>query len=398
MAKPPVPETVEHILNYHVDEIINRPLLAEKLRSGQILRIKLGVDPTKPDLHFGHAVVLWKLKEFQDAGHIVIFLIGDYTTRIGDPSGRNTTRPILSAEEIEQNAQTYLAQVGKILDIKKCELRRNSEWFETMTFADIIKLLGQVTVAQIIDREDFQTRLRKGLDVGMHEVIYPIMQGYDSVQLKCDVEIGGIDQKLNMLMGRDLQRKFGQDEQAVMIMPLLLGLDGAKKMSKSLDNYIGINEPPAAQFGKIMSLPDNLMMDYWELCTPASSDELAQIKQELADGTNPRDIKLRLAKAIVALYHNQSAAEAAEAEFINTFQKGELPKDMPMVKIPLEPISVVDLLVATGLVDSKSEGKRMIDQKAVKIDQQLISDPDQKIDPQVDMVLQVGKRKFAKLS
>lgn len=397
MVKSSTPEIIDHILNYHVDEIINRQGLLEKLQTGQTLRIKLGVDPTKPDLHLGHAVTLRKLKEFQDLGHTVIFLVGDYTTKIGDPSGRNTTRPVLSETEIEQNAQTYLGQVGKILDVKKCEIRRNSEWFASLTFADIIKLLGQVTVAQVIDREDFQTRIRKGVDVGMHEIIYPIMQGYDSVQLKCDVEIGGIDQKLNMLMGRDLQRKFNQPEQAVMIVPLLLGLDGAKKMSKSLDNYIGISEPAESQFGKIMSLPDNLMIDYWELCTTASVDEIARIKQELDSGINPRDIKIRLAKAIVTLYHDATEADLAATNFTNTFQKGELPADIPIIKIAMETMSVVDLLIATGLVDSKSEGKRMLLQKAVKIDQQLISDPDQKIHPQVDMVLQVGKRKFAKL-
>ena len=387
----------ERLIHHNVEEILNQKSLIEKLQSGQTLRIKHGVDPTKPDLHLGHAVTLWKLKDFQDAGHTVIFLIGEYTTRIGDPSGRNTTRPVLTAAEIDANAKTYLEQVGQILDINKCEIRRNGEWFEQLNFADIIKLLAKVTVAQVIEREDFQARLQAGTDISMHEIIYPIMQGYDSVQLKCDVEIGGADQKLNMLMGRDLQRKFDQSEQDVMIMPLLLGTDGVKKMSKSLDNYIGIAEPAESQFGKVMSLPDNLMLNYWKLCTNLSEAELDKLAKELKSDINPRDIKVRLAKTIVTMYHDVAAADKAEADFVKTFQKNELPEDIPTVEIALEPISIVDLLVATGLVDSKSEAKRMIEQKAVKIDQQLISDPDQQIHPQVDMVLQVGKRRFAKL-
>jgi len=397
MAKISQDKLIDRILHHNVAEVINQTSLTEKLQSGQSLRIKLGVDPTKPDLHLGHAVTLWKLKDFQDAGHTVIFLIGDYTTRIGDPSGRNTTRPALSDEEIDQNAKTYLDQVGKILDINKCEIRRNGEWFEKLTFADIIKLLAKVTVAQVIEREDFQARLKAGIDVGMHEIIYPIMQGYDSVQLKADLEIGGADQKLNMLMGRDLQRKFDQPEQDIMVMPLLLGTDGVKKMSKSLGNYIGIAEPAESQFGKIMSLPDNLMLDYWKLCTNLSDADLNDIANELKSDTNPRDIKIRLAKSIVTMYHNAAAADKAETNFINTFQKGELPEDIPTVKVTLEPTKIIDLLVVTGLVDSKSDAKRMIAQKAVKIDQKLIDNENQEIPPQSGMVIQVGKRKFIKL-
>jgi len=388
---------IDHLVDHNVTEIISRSSLLKRLESGQKLRIKLGVDPTKPDLHLGHAVALWKLKEFQDLGHTVIFLIGDYTSRIGDPSGRNTTRPVLSEKDIKQNTKTYLEQVSKILDINKCEIRSNGEWFAKMSFVDIIQLLGKVTVAQVIEREDFQTRLKEGIDLNMHEIIYPIMQGYDSVQLKADIEIGGMDQKLNMLMGRDLQRKFNQPEQEIIIMPLLIGLDGTKKMAKSLDNYIGIAESPADQFGKIMSIPDNLMLDYWKLCTNITDAELANITNELNSNTNPRDIKIRLAKTIVAIYHDMAAANKAEIGFIQTFQKGELPNDIPTIKIPLEPISMIDLLVATELVDSKSEARRMIDQKAVKIDQELMTDPDQNITPQGGMVIQIGKRKYIKL-
>lgn len=390
-------ELIDHVTNHNVAEIISQPSLTKRLESGTKLRIKLGVDPTKPDLHLGHAVSLWKLKEFQELGHTIIFLIGDYTSRIGDPSGRNVTRPILSEQEITQNTKTYLDQVGKILDIDKCEIRYNGEWFSKMSFADVIKLLGKVTVAQVIEREDFQARLKEGLDIGMHETIYPMMQGYDSVELKSDIEIGGSDQKLNMLMGRDLQRKFNQPEQEVMIMPLLVGLDGTKKMSKSLDNYIGIAEPASEQFGKIMSIPDSLMLDYWKLCANGTDAELDAIATELKSGTNPKDIKIRLAKTIVAMYHDQSSADKAETDFASTFQKGELPTDIPTMQISLNPTPILDLLVNTGLVNSKAEARRMIEQNAVKIDQQLIADLDQNITPQSGMVIQVGKRKFVQI-
>jgi len=395
MAKP-TKIALHHLLDHNTAEIIgNKTSLLHRLESGDPLRIKHGVDPTKPDLHLGHAVTLWKLKEFQDLGHTVIFLIGDYTARIGDPSGRNAARPVLSPDEIDRNAKTYLDQVGKILDVSKCEIRHNSEWFEKMTFAELIKLLGQTTVAQVIEREDFQARLKQGTNIGMHEMIYPIMQGYDSIQLKCDVEIGGVDQKLNMLMGRDLQRKFDQPEQDIMIVPLLLGTDGIKKMSKSVGNYIGIAESSEEQFGKIMSISDALLMDYWRLCANLTDAELEAKKLE--SDTNPRDSKIQLAKAIVTMYYNSAAADRAEADFIKTFQKGELPNDLPIVPVRPNPTTLVDLLIVTGLVTSKSEARRMIEQSAVKIDQQLMTDPDQIINPVSGMVIQIGKRKFVKL-
>ncbi|MBU1092216.1 tyrosine--tRNA ligase [Patescibacteria group bacterium] len=388
---------INHLLEHNVDEIIDLASLTQKLNSSKPLRIKLGVDPTRPDLHLGHAVTLFKLKEFQELGHIIIFLIGDYTTRIGDPSGRSATRPALTEEEIEHNAQTYLDQVGKILNIDKCEIRRNSEWFSQMTFADIIKLLSQVTVAQILDREDFKNRLGNNIDLAMHEIIYPIMQGYDSIQLKADIELGGVDQKLNLLMGRHLMKKFDLPEQDIMVMPLLIGIDGVKKMSKSLDNYIGISESPDQQFGKVMSIPDNLIIDYWKLCTHISDDELTNIQKELSSNTNPRDIKIQLAKAIVAMYHDAGAADQAETNFINTFQKGETPPDIPTITIELIPTPIADLLINTALTTSKSEARRLIEQKGVKIDQQTITNPEAVITPMSGMVIQIGKRKFVRL-
>ncbi|MFH0912068.1 MAG: tyrosine--tRNA ligase [Patescibacteria group bacterium] len=389
--------SADQIISRNVEEVITLPSLTKRLTSGQKLRVKLGVDPTSPDLHLGHAVSLWKLKQFQDAGHTVIFLIGDYTSKIGDPSGHNATRPVLTEEEIEQNAKTYLEQVEKILDVNKCEIRRNSEWYTPMDLAQIIKLLSHVTIAQVTERDDFKQRTKQGGEVGLHEALYSVMQGYDSVQLKADVELGGTDQKLNLLMGRDLQRKFDQAEQDIMIVPLLLGTDGVKKMSKSLGNYIGIAESPEEQFGKIMSIPDTIMMDYWKLCTNLPETELTNITNELKSGTNPRDIKIRLAKAIVTMYYSSADADKAEADFIKTFQKGELPEDISTVKIPMEPTNMIDLLVVAGLVDSKSEARRMIEQKAIKIDRQLITDPEQKITPQSEMVIQIGKRKFVRL-
>lgn len=390
---------IDRIIRHNVAEIIAPDHLRQRLQSGTPLQIKLGVDPTKPDLHLGHAVVLWKLKEFQDLGHTVIFLVGDYTARIGDPSGRNVTRPVLSEQEIKVNTRSYLKQVKKILDTAKCEIRYNSEWFKKMKFADIIKLLAQTTVAQIIDREDFQQRLQAGHDIGLHELLYPVMQGYDSIQLQADVEMGGMDQKLNMLMGRQLQKKLGLPEQDIMIMPLLIGTDGSKKMSKSLGNYIGIAEKPAEQFGKIMSLPDNLMLDYWKLCTNLSDSEIDSIVQKLqSPDTNPRDIKLQLAKTIVTLYHGATVAGRVERAFNRTFRERAVPAQIPTIQLASTPLELVDLLVAAGLVESKAEARRMIEQKAVKINQQLMTDPIQQISPISGMVIQIGKRKFIKIA
>ncbi|MEA1909853.1 MAG: tyrosine--tRNA ligase [Patescibacteria group bacterium] len=391
-------DLTDKILNKNIAEIIDKNSLKDKLESGKTLRIKLGVDPTRPDLHLGHAVTLWKLKEFQDAGHKVIFLIGDYTAMIGDPSGRNTSRPVLSLEEIKENAETYVNQAQKILDLDKCELRYNSEWLEKLSFADIIDLLGKTTVAQITEREDFAKRLKDGNEIGLHELLYPVMQGYDSIQLKADIEIGGMDQKLNMLMGRQLQKKMDDPEQDIIMMPLLVGTDGSKKMSKSLDNYIGIDEKAEDQFGKIMSIADNMIMDYWKLCVPMEDEELQTIEDKLNSSDNPMEIKYDLAKTIVSLYHDESAAKSAKDNFVKTFSKRELPDNIPEIRIDANKINIIDLLIETKLVDSKSEAKRMVEQKGVKIDQNLIEDLEQNIKIQPGMVVQVGKRKFIKIS
>ncbi len=380
-----------------VAEIIDEKSLKSKLASGRKLRIKLGVDPTKPDLHLGHGVVLWKLRELQDAGHTIIFLIGDYTTKIGDPSGRNTTRPILTDAEIKANAKTYLAQAGKFLDLNKTEIRYNSEWFKKMTFENILLLAGKFTVAQIIERDDFEKRLKAHAEVSLHEILYPLMQAYDSVMLKADVEFGGLDQKFNMLSGRDLQKKNGQPPQDVFMMGLLVGTDGVIKMSKSVDNYVGITEDPKSMFGKIMSIPDSLILSYFELAANFSQNKILAIKDALQNGQNPRDIKLDLAEAIVTLYHTKQLANTAKDEFINVFSNKELPTDIPEVKIDRGNYDLPLLLLNLGAITSNTEARRLIEQGAVKIDGAKITDPKSPIAVKTGMIIQVGKRKNYKI-
>src|SRR3990167_5952820 len=357
-----------------IEEIIVQKSFEERLKS-QKLRIKMGFDPTRSDIHLGHAVGLRKLRELADLGHKIIFLIGDYTTKVGDPSGRNTTRPVLSDAEIKQNAKTYFDQVGKILDIKKVEVRYNSEWYSKMNFDDILQLAGKFTVAQILERDDFTKRLKTSNDIGLHELLYPLMQAYDSVILKSDVEFGGSDQKFNMLAARGLQKKMGQTPQDVVTVKLLVGLDGKEKMSKSLDNYIGISETPESMFGKVMSIPDHLIIEYFELATDLSDNEVEKIKKELKDGANPRDIKIKLASAIVILYHTKKEALSAEEKFINRFSKKELPVDIPEIKIPEKNIDLLTLITLTDETLSKSEARRMIEQGGAKIDGVKITDP-----------------------
>ena len=379
-----------------VTEIINKESFEKKLKSGKKLRIKLGVDPTRPDIHLGHAVGLWKLKQLQDDGHTIIFLIGDYTTKIGDPSGRNATRPVLSDTEIKLNAETYLDQVGKILDIKKTEIRYNSEWFSKMTFSDILQITGKFTVAQIIERDDFEKRLKLGKDIGLHEILYPVMQAYDSVMLKADIEFGGSDQRFNMLAGRDLQKKMEQPAQEIVITKLLIGLDGKEKMSKSLDNYVGITEDADSQFGKIMSIPDKLMGDYFSLCTLESEANIKKYEKELKAGKNPRDIKVILAEKIVELYHDKKSAEKAKAEFSNVFSKGELPKRIPSVKLSGTfelPLFILEL----DACGSNTEARRLILAGAVKIDGTKVTDPKAEIATHPGMIIQVGKKKYYKV-
>ncbi|MGI6142714.1 MAG: tyrosine--tRNA ligase [bacterium] len=384
-------------------EIISEEELVQKLKKGRPLRVKLGVDPSAPDLHLGHTVPLRKLKQLQDIGHRIIFLIGDFTGRIGDPTGRSETRKQLSAEEINENAETYKEQVFKILDPAKTIVEYNSRWLSPLTFSDVIRLAGKYTVARMLERDDFARRYQEGRPIGIHEFMYPLMQGYDSVALQADVEIGGTDQKFNLLMGRHLQREMGQEPQICLTLPILEGLDGVNKMSKSLGNHIGIYDPPAEMYGKTMSLPDHLMVRYFELVTNVSLEEIREIKEGLNQGTlHPRDVKMRLAREIVALYHDHAAAREAEDSFKAVFQRGDLPTEIPEVSLAREELQdgriwVARLLVLLGLAKSNSEARRLIKQGGVTIAGERIDDPERDIVPAAGMIVQVGKRRFVKI-
>ena len=380
-----------------IAEIVTKDSLLEKLKSGKKLRIKMGFDPTRPDLHIGHAVGLRKLRELQDEGHTVIFLVGDYTTKIGDPSGRNTTRPVLNDEEIKQNAKTYFDQAGKILDVEKAEMRFNSEWFSKMNFNDILQLAGKFTVAQIIERDDFEKRLAAHSDIGLHEVLYPLMQAYDSVILDADIAFCGADQKFNELAGRELQKKMGKPVQDIVMTELLVGLDGKIKMSKSADNYIGITESAEQMFGKIMSIPDDLIIKYFELATTLPSEEILNIETELKSGANPRDIKMRLASEIVKLYHDEKSATEAEAKFVSVFSKKEMPEDLPEIEMPYGKINLVELLLKIGAARSNSEARRLIGQSAIKIDGQKSTDLRAEIEIKSGLIIQAGKLRYYKI-
>lgn len=380
-----------------IEEVIERKSLLAKLQSGKKLRIKIGVDPTSTDIHLGHAVALRVMKALQDDGHKIIFLIGDYTAKIGDPSGKNSTRPILTDAEIKKNAKTYFDQVGKILDLKKTEVRYNSEWYEKLNFNDILQLVGKFTVAQIIERDDFEIRMKKGQDISMSELLYPIMQAYDSVVLEADLEFGGSDQKFNMLAGRVLQRKMGQAPQDLVLVKLLVGTDGREKMSKSLGNYIGINESANSIFGKVMSIPDTLIMPYFELCTTLSQKEIQNYKHLITEGENPKNIKIKLAQEIVTLYHSKEQALEAKEEFENVFAKKELPKEMKKIKLTgnFKPMA---LLIAIEAATTNSEARRLVIQGALKIDQEKISDPDSEIAIKKGMTVSVGKKRYYKVT
>jgi tyrosyl-tRNA synthetase len=387
---------MEELLTRGIDQVIVKEELEAALHGSRKLRLKFGVDPTRPDIHLGHAVLLHKLRQFQDLGHTVIFLIGDYTTKIGDPSGKSTTRPVLTDAEIEANTKTYLDQVGKILDLKKVEIRRNSEWLKGMSFADVLELASQVSVAQLLEREDFTNRLASGQELALHELMYPLIQAYDSVMLKADVEFGGTDQLFNLVAGRALQRKMGQKPQALVIAELLVGLDGTKKMSKSYDNYIGICDEPLDMYGKIMSLPDNLIAPYYKLCTEVPLEVIDELVLMLASGANPRDSKASLAREIVRIYHSESAAIEAETAWNKQFRDGGLPDEIEEFSLKNQKIALIDLLVKAGLAASKSEARRLIEQNGVRLGdetQSLESEPNYK-DGQI---LQVGKRRYLKL-
>jgi tyrosyl-tRNA synthetase len=381
-------------------ELIDEAELRNKLQGGRKLRIKLGLDPTAPDLHLGHTVVINKLRHFQDLGHQIQFLIGDFTGMIGDPTGKNQTRPPLSRDEILRNAQTYKQQVFKILDARKTKVLFNSKWSKALGAEGIIKLASRYTVARILERDDFSKRYHSNQPIAVHEFLYPLMQGYDSVAMKSDVELGGTDQKFNLLVGRELQKQDGQEPQCIITMPLLEGYRGdGQKMSKSLDNYIGITEPPQEMFGKLMRISDDLMWRYVELLSFEPLATVRAWKHDVTAGGNPRDIKVRLATEIVARFHGAGAARKAEQDFGQRFREGAIPEDMPEVslKAPDGGILIVHLLKQAGLTPSTSEGQRMIEQGGVKLDGERISDKGLKLMPGRMIVAQVGKRRFARI-
>ncbi|WP_107727740.1 tyrosine--tRNA ligase [Desmospora activa] len=390
-----------------VAEIIPEADLEKKVRqaveAGRPLKVKLGLDPSAPDIHIGHTVVLNKLRQFQDLGHFVQLVIGDFTGRIGDPTGKSETRKPLTEAEVKQNAQTYADQLFKVLDRDKTEIHFNSRWLGALDFAAVVDLAAKTTVARMLERDDFSKRYHGGQAISVHEFFYPLMQGYDSVALESDIELGGTDQTFNLLMGRQLQAQYGQAEQVILTMPLLEGLDGVKKMSKSLGNYIGINEPPAEIYGKAMSVPDELMLKYYELVTDLSLEELDQLRTGINDGTlHPRDAKMGLARRLVEMYHGAEAAQDAEEGFKRVFQQRSLPTDIPEVAIPSAELEegriwIVHLLSRAGLVASNGEARRMVKQGAVKINQEKEADADAQIAVEDGMILQVGKRKFAQI-
>ena len=386
------------------DELLVETEVAAKLKRAQLtnepLRIKLGLDPTAPDIHIGHTVVLNKMRQMQDLGHQVIFLIGDFTSMIGDPSGRNEMRPPLSREQIEANAKTYHAQASKVLDPARTEIRYNSEWSEPLGAAGMIKLAARYTLARLLERDDFAKRFAAQHPIAVHELLYPLMQGYDSVALKSDIELGGTDQKFNLLVGRELQRHYGQEPQCILTMPLLIGLDGVEKMSKSKGNYIGITEPPGEMFGKLMSVSDTLMWSYFELLSFRSMDEIERLKRECADGRNPRDAKVMLGKEIVARFHSAAAADAALAEFESRFRDGAMPENMPEITLATAGagMPIAQLAKQAGVVESTSEALRLIVQRGLKLDGDVVGDKGLVVAAGTTVVVQAGKRKFARVT
>lgn len=402
-APPPLSDRILEALTITgrgVDELLIESEFARKLvraeKTGQPLRIKLGLDPTAPDLHLGHIVVLNKMRQLQDLGHTVIFLIGDFTAMIGDPSGRNATRPPLTREQIDINAGTYFSQASLVLDPARTEIRHNSEWCDPLGSRGMIELASRYTVARMMERDDFTRRFREGAPISVHEFLYPLIQGYDSVALKADLELGGTDQKFNLLVGRELQKDFGQEPQCILTMPLLEGLDGVEKMSKSKNNYIGITEPANTMFAKVMSISDVMMWRYYELLSFRSSADIAGFRAEVGAGRNPRDIKVALAQEIVTRFHSRQAAEDALADFVNR-SRGGIPDDVPEVSLSGAPLGIGHLLKQAALCASTSEALRMVEQGGVRIDGAVISDKSLKVEAGV-FVVQVGKRRFARVT
>jgi tyrosyl-tRNA synthetase len=390
-----------HMLRRGTVEILNEVELSEKLteavKTGKQLRIKLGLDPTSPDIHLGHTVVLRKMRQFQDLGHKAVLIIGDYTARIGDPTGQNSTRPILSPQQIEQNAQTYFEQAGKILDTskEKLETRHNSEWLEKLTLMELIQIAAKKTIAQMLQRDTFKKRLEAGVDVYTHEFLYPLMQGYDSVMIQSDVELGGTDQTFNNLVGRDIQKAYGQKPQVVMTMPILVGLDGKEKMSKSKGNYIGVTDEPNDMFGKVMSISDDIMENYFTLLTDLPGEQIAELVNP--EKTHPKQAKVLLGKTIVSHFHGTEAAEAAAAHFEKVFAQKQLPDEIEEFELKPEPVSVKQLLVTCKLAETGGQAKRLCSQGGVSIDGEKQADPNLQITPSDGMIIQVGKRKFVKI-
>ncbi|MBL3589181.1 MAG: tyrosine--tRNA ligase [gamma proteobacterium endosymbiont of Lamellibrachia anaximandri] len=388
------------IIRRGTDEILPQDELVKKLAKGKPLRVKAGFDPTAPDLHVGHTVLVNKLRQFQELGHEVLFLIGDFTAMIGDPTGKSATRPALSREQVMENAQSYEHQIFKILDPEKTTIVFNSSWMGEMSAAEMIQLAGKHTVARMLERDDFNKRYTSGQPIAIHEFLYPLVQGYDSVALKSDVELGGTDQKFNLLVGRELQKQYGQEPQSIVTMPILEGLDGVQKMSKSLGNYIGITDAPEDMFGKIMSVSDDLMWRYLELLSFRPMSEIDGWKREIEQGLNPRDVKIRLAEELVERFHSRSDADRAHQAFVSRFRKGQMPDEMPepVLQTGGEGMPIANLLKEAGLVKSTSEAMRMIKQGAVRIDGERISDNSIKVEAGSVQVYQVGKRRFARVT
>jgi tyrosyl-tRNA synthetase len=396
---PSVEESLE-LIRRGADEILVEKELVTKLEQGRPLRVKAGFDPTAPDLHLGHTVLINKLRQFQDLGHEVMFLIGDFTGMIGDPTGKSATRPPLTRDQVLENAKTYEEQIYKILDPEKTLVVFNSSWMGEMNAADLIQLAARHTVARMLERDDFNKRYRSGQPIAIHEFLYPLVQGYDSVAMKADVELGGTDQKFNLLVGRQLQEAYGQEPQVVLTMPILEGLDGVQKMSKSLNNYIGITDAPEEMFGKIMSISDDLMWRYFELLSFRPMSEIENFRRQVEEGMNPRDIKFLLGEEIVARFHDRAAAEKARQAFIDRFRKGAMPEDMPEVELQArgeDGLPIANMLKEAGLVTSTSEAYRMLKQGAVRLDGERVEDRNRVLPPGSEVIAQVGKRRFARV-
>ncbi len=391
-------QKIKEVLERGVEEVIDKDGLAKKMASGKQLRVKLGIDPTAADIHLGHSVVMRKLRQFQDLGHIAVLIIGDFTTLIGDPSGRTTSRPPLNPEQIRDNMKDYINQAAKVVDIDNAEIHYNREWFGSKPMSFLMDLAGRFTVARLIEREDFQKRLKDGLDVSMLELLYPLLQGYDSVAVNADVELGGYDQRLNLLFGRKVQRVFGQPEQEVMTVPLLIGTDGVKKMSKSVGNYIKIDEAPEIMFSKIMAVADEVMWSYFELLTDIPKSEIETKKAAVKNQTvHPRDVKMEMAYKITADFCGAANADFARQEFVSVAQEGNLPVNIPVVAVKERSLNIPDLLVALGAVKSKSDARRLCDQGGVKIDNEIKKDWQDLMEIKSGMIIQIGKNKFFKI-